>query len=751
MSLTFAFVAPSVHLHPSLHPSTATHVDLSILRKNPSNGNGNQVISLSEYKHLDSNMRLQSSARSCHAHVHAHAHAVRNDKKYSSVVKIMVLSLLSSACRQVCQKIYSIRSKNSNYVSNSKHKRKFGRFLGVIASLGFMLTGNVRSALAMGVPSSGGVIKTMDRRELLASFALFLTLFTILALLHAVEISITTLYPWKVRDFAEEERDSNRKGKGTFTILNEDIQRVLITILVTSTSCSIYATTIFCDVMGAAFGVRGEKYVPIVLTSLTLFFVELLPKSVGVYAAEKVARLIVPPVNLLANIVSPVGLTLSYLSKNFLKLCGMKINDDSSAVSDSELRLIVTGARDSGAIDNSEQEMIQGVLNLQTTRIRELMKPRVEVVACDESWNVAQVLHLVQTSGYSRIPVYKDEIDNIVGIVLAKSVLDYFVNGVVSIKNRREIDDSESQTNEPLESVSIDVNKDAYVKDNTGAELANRMNMNIKNAGLIENCYFVPDTAFSWSVLQEMRKRRVHVGIVVDEYGGTEGLVSLEDIVEEVVGEIYDEDDADDFYFSEDSILTQDDGSFLVRGDAALEDCDTILNLDLDEEVFKEFSTVSGYLCSLAGEIPKEGDFMMASSGDGSNMGWCFECLETDDKRIRQVRVNRLIGISTSMDNEKDPNKKQSSNGDTSKEMEHVDEFDEFSEQQLYGHYAADRDSSLYSLENNANPDAFVDETSKIERIIQSNEFKREFVDSMNAAVEQKLTVEQDLAKTNSD
>ena len=364
---------------------------------------------------------------------------------------------------------------------NPWFKMKKFSYVFLVPFLAFLFV-KPRSALAaaMGVSSSGAP-KMMTQRELVANFSLFVALFVVLAMLHAVEIAITTLYPWKVRDFAEEEQDlNNGKQKGTFTILNEDIQRVLITILVTGTTCSIYATTIFSDVMGAAFGVRGEKYVPIVLTSLTLFFVELLPKSVGVYAAEKVARLIVPPVNLLANIVSPVGLTLSYLSKSLIQLCGMEVGGESNAVSDSELRLIVTGARDSGTIDHSEQEMIQGVLDLQTTRIRELMKPRVEIVACEDTWNVAQVLNVVRTSGYSRIPVYKGEIDNIVGIVLAKSVLDYFVNGVVSIKSRREIEKDNVYDDKKLESVSIDGSKDAYVKAYTGAEWASRMNMNIR-------------------------------------------------------------------------------------------------------------------------------------------------------------------------------------------------------------------------------------------------------------------------------
>lgn len=128
------------------------------------------------------------------------------------------------------------------------------------------------------------------------------------------------------------------------------------------------------------------------------------------------------------------------------------------------------------------------------------------------------------------------------------------------------------------------------------------------------------------------------MAIVVDEYGGTEGLVSLEDIVEEVVGEIYDEDDEEEEEFSKDSITMQEDDSFIVRGDADLEDCDLILGLQLDEEdALKEFGTLSGFLCMCAGEIPNVGDFIVSRS-------WMFEIIDADPKRILNVKVERLVG-----------------------------------------------------------------------------------------------------------
>ena len=272
--------------------------------------------------------------------------------------------------------------------------------------------------------------------------------------------------------------------------------------------------------------------------------------------AETVARFMVPPVNVASNLVSPLGITLSWLAKHTLRLLGVEAKTDGDAISDSQLRLIVTGALDSGTIDHGEQEMIQGVLNLQDQRVKEIMKPRVEMIAVPQTMSVVSVLGVVRESGYSRIPVYDGEIDNIVGIVLAKSVLDFFVNGVLvdedlSKKIGKHMEDvkveevvMEEEKEHPGEKI-VNANgvvsstsnsshlystdriaigdEEGYVRTLTASELASRMEKSITEAGLIESCYFVPDTANGWSVLQEMRKRRVHMAIVVDEYGGTEG------------------------------------------------------------------------------------------------------------------------------------------------------------------------------------------------------------------------------------
>jgi hypothetical protein len=278
------------------------------------------------------------------------------------------------------------------------------------------------------------------------------------------------------------------------------------------------------------------------------------------------------------------------------------------------------------------------------------------------------------------------------------------------------------------------------------------MSTSISDAGLVESCYFVPDTANGWSVLQEMRKRRVHLAIVVDEYGGTEGLVSLEDIVEEVVGEIYDEDDEEDYEFSEDSITLQDDGSFLIRGDADLSDVDTILTLHLSEEdSLKEFATLSGFLCMCAGEIPSIGDFIMSR-------GWCFEIVNADDKRILQAKVERLIG-AFDLEEDEDPNTTDNpfknllnlKQGNRNKESQqepsttyeetdtkssssfNTNNDDDLTIQEAILDDTSMAESILSSVEKDNMEDAKV-----VERMVESGERKRELLEAIKNEVSQK-------------
>ncbi|CAM9872980.1 unnamed protein product, partial [Ectocarpus sp. 13 AM-2016] len=316
-------------------------------------------------------------------------------------------------------------------------------------------------------------------------------------------------------------------------VLNKDITRVLTTILMATTVCTIYNAALFTNLAIQMFGSAGLAYATAALTVTTLFFGELVPKALGVNNAEVVARRVLPIIIVLSVVLNPVAKTFTLISTLMLSMLGFK-STETGRVSEEELRLIVTGAKMSGGIESQEGMMIEGVLDLQDTKISEIMRPRVEVVAIEANSTMMDLYMLHQETKYSRIPVYSGEIDRISGVVLIKELLDF--------------------VQEPEKLTSV------LVADET------------------ESTYFVPETMSVWNVLEEAsRIWRLHMAIVVDEYGGTAGVVTLEDILEEVVGEIYDEKEDDDFREEEHYINVNEDGTFTIHGMADLEDVCTSL------------------------------------------------------------------------------------------------------------------------------------------------------------------------------
>jgi len=402
------------------------------------------------------------------------------------------------------------------------------------------------------------------------------------ACLAGAETAITTLWPWKVKKIAEEE------GEGSpFKLLEKDITKFLTAILIGTTTCTIYSAAMAAD-MAATYG--GQSFVNIVtiwLTVVTLVAGEIIPKALAVSQAEKVARLMVPFINFLAILVYPIGSLMQVTSKIVLGLMGVKESDESN-VSEEELRMIVMGAKISGQIQTEEQNMIESVLDLQDTLVTAIMKPRVEVVAVEASTDIQTLVSAVAESGYSRIPVYDDNIDNIIGMILAKSLIDF-----------------------------LD-------KPNGAAEF---FDGNCCVADIMDPAYYVPESMTVWNALEEMRMRRIHMAIVVDEYGGTAGLLTLEDILEEVIGEIYDEDDIDEMVKEQSSIFKEEDGTYSLDGFADLLETAKVLKIEMEEFDLQKFGTLSGFLCHKAGCIPSVGanihvaTRLQTESSDDSSMG----------------------------------------------------------------------------------------------------------------------------------
>ncbi|KAF8019665.1 hypothetical protein BT93_G0375 [Corymbia citriodora subsp. variegata] len=402
-------------------------------------------------------------------------------------------------------------------------------------------------------PKVSQVLRVFKEQGLLLAL-----LFGLSAFFSMAETSITTLWPWKVRELAEKEPEN-----GVFRMLRSDVTRFLTTILIGTTVVNIGATALVTDAATAMFGEAGVSAATGVMTVAVLLLTEITPKSIAVHNATEVARFVVRPVAWLSLILYPVGRIVTYLSMGMLKMLGVKGRSE-PYVTEEELKLMLRGAILSGAIEEEEQDMIENVLEIKDTHVREVMTPLVDVVAIDASATLIDFHRLWVTHQYSRVPVFEQRVDNIVGIAYAMDLLDYVLKG------------------ELLESSSV-------------GEMAHKP------------AYFVPDSMSVWNLLREFRIRKVHMAVVLNEYGGTVGIVTLEDVVEEIVGEIFDENDSkEEIQKKTGYIVMRAEGVYDVDANTSIDQLSEDLNIKMPEG--HQYETVSGFICEAFGYIPRTGE-----------------------------------------------------------------------------------------------------------------------------------------------
>lgn len=387
---------------------------------------------------------------------------------------------------------------------------------------------------------------------------LLAALLSLSAFFSMAETSITTLWPWKVRELAEKEPEN-----GVFKMLRSDVTRFLTTILIGTTVVNIGATALVTEAATAIFGEAGVSAATGVMTVAILLLTEITPKSIAVHNATEVARFVVRPVAWLSLVLYPVGRVVTFLSMGMLKMLGLKGRSE-PYVTEDELKLMLRGAELSGAIEEEEQDMIENVLEIKDTHVREVMTPLIDVVASDASATLIDFHSLWVTHQYSRVPVFEQRIDNIVGIAYAMDLLDYVQRG------------------ELLESSMV-------------GDMAHKP------------AYFVPDIMSVWDLLREFRIRKVHMAVVLNEYGGTIGIVTLEDVVEEIVGEIFDENDSkEEIQKKTGYVVMRAEGIYDVDANTSIDQLSEDLDVKMPEG--HQYETVSGFVCEAFGYIPRTGE-----------------------------------------------------------------------------------------------------------------------------------------------
>lgn len=379
-------------------------------------------------------------------------------------------------------------------------------------------------------------------------------------------------------------RHLKEEGSGSARValhLLEQPARLLSTLLlgnnIVNTAFAVVATATLVRMLGPE---RGSLYAFGIVTLLLLLFAEITPKSYAAHHASRVVLLAARPVQLIAVVLSPVIRLLSLVTNLFARPLGGRVRSDAPMVTEEEIQILVRMGEEQGLLEQEEREMIHSIFEFGDTVVREIMVPRVHMVAVEADEPIEALLEIVRTHGHSRIPVYDDVVDQIVGLV--------------------------------------------HVKDLLAASREGRLEG--KTRDFARPPYFVPDTKRLDELFKEMRRKKVHMAIAVDEYGGTAGLVTIEDLLEEIVGPIQDEYDTE-----EPPIEVLNDRVALVDGAVHLEDVNAALGIDLPAG---EVDSVGGFVTRLLGHVPTQGE-------RAEYLDVQFAVERVDGRRIAKVRVTR--------------------------------------------------------------------------------------------------------------
>ncbi|MDX6745746.1 gliding motility-associated protein GldE [Polaribacter sp. PL03] len=407
------------------------------------------------------------------------------------------------------------------------------------------------------------------------------------ALISGSEIAFFSLNQTDINELS-----NNGKEENIVVTLLDRPRKLLATILITNNFINILIVLLFAslaEVLFSDFDLTLDLYfftLPvrfvieiILVTFLILLFGEVLPKVYASRNALPFAKKMSKFIHSVNIILTPFSMPLIAITKWVEKKFGSKATNFSVETLSQALELT-----SHGATSKDEQKILQGIVNFGNTETVQIMKPRIDLFAISDTETYEEVLDKILTNGYSRNPVYKENIDNIVGVLYAKDLLAH-------------------------------LDKKSF-----------------KWQSLLRETFFVPENKKLDDLLGDFRAKKNHLAIVVDEYGGTSGLVTLEDVIEEIVGDINDEFDDDDLLYSK-----IDNNNYIFEGKTSIKDFCKVLD-DEDEEIFEEekgeSETLAGFILEISGKFPKRGEKI-----NFKNYTFTIEAL--DKKRIKQVKATR--------------------------------------------------------------------------------------------------------------
>ena len=394
------------------------------------------------------------------------------------------------------------------------------------------------------------------------------------ALFSASETALMSLSKIRVKQMIE----NREKGANRINKLLSDPSRLLSAILIGNNVVNIGASSLMTSLAIDAFGNTGVGVATGIMTLLILVFGEITPKSLAAKNSEKISVRLSGFIEFVTNLLTPISFVLNIITDFLVKLLGGEVDKKKPFITQEELKTIVNVSYKEGVLEGEEKDMIYNVFDFSDSQVNDVMVPRTEIVAIDVDLPYEEIIKIINKEQYSRIPVYENTIDNIIGILYVKDLL------------------------------FLDVNKESP--------------FDLRK--YIRQPYFTPEYKSIKEQFKEMRTNRNHMVVIIDEYGGTEGIVTIEDVVEEIVGDIEDEYDKK---IKEIEVIKEDE--YLVNGNVRIDTINELIGTHIES---KDFDTIAGFVIGIIDRLPEAGEEI-----EYENIRFIIENI--DRNRIKKIRI----------------------------------------------------------------------------------------------------------------
>lgn len=387
-------------------------------------------------------------------------------------------------------------------------------------------------------------------------FIILILLLLLSAFFSSAETALTTVSKIKMRSLAE---DGNKRAATVLDITENHSAKMLSAILIGNNIVNIYAASL-ATTLAYSFGGYMVSIATLILTVAILVFGEITPKNVATIRSAKLSLAYIPIIKVFMTIMTPFIFIINLFSRGMLFLFRVDPDAKNNMMTEDELRTIVDVSHEDGVIESEEKKMIYNVFDLGDARAKEVMVPKVHVTFADVNSTYPELIDIYKEDKFTRLPVYEESTDNIIGTINMKDLL--------------------------------------LCKD--------KVNFNVRD--ILREAYFTYEYKNISELLVEMRDASFNIAIVLDEYGETAGIITLEDILEEIVGEIHDEYDDNE----EDFVQQIDEHEYIIEGSLSLDDLNDRLELELESE---DYDSVGGFLIEHLDRLPEEGDEFTTEDG----------------------------------------------------------------------------------------------------------------------------------------